>query len=70
MKTTLKKVLIAGLASLLCSLSLLSCGGVSLRPGAEGLYDKDHNVSYSHASPVYVSFCIVLLVFSRHKLLE
>ncbi len=53
MKITLKKALIAGLASLLCSLSLLSCGGVSLRPGSEGLYDKDNNVSYSHASPVY-----------------
>ena len=53
MKLTFKKALIAGLASLLCSVSLISCGGVNLRPGAEGLYDKDNQVSYSHASPVY-----------------
>ena len=53
MKINVKKALIAGLASLLCSVSLVSCTGVKLQSGENGLYDKENDISYSHASPVY-----------------
>ncbi len=53
MKSILKKTLLVGLASLFCALSLASCGGVHIKPGDKGLYDKKNDVSYYHVSPVY-----------------
>jgi hypothetical protein len=53
MKSTLKKSLLVGMASLFCALSLSSCGGVHIKPGDNGLYDQKNNVAYYHVSPVY-----------------
>ncbi len=53
MRSILKKSLLVGFASLLCALSLSSCGGVHIKPGDKGLYDKKNDVSYYHVSPVY-----------------
>ena len=53
MKSTLKKSLMVGFASLLCALSLSSCGGVHIKPGDNGLYDQKNDVSYYHVSTVY-----------------
>lgn len=48
----LRKALTAGLAALLCALSLASCKA-TLKPGENGLYDKQTQITYSHASTVY-----------------
>ena len=48
----LRKTLTVGFAVLLCALSLASCK-TTLKPGENGLYDKQSNVTYSHASTVY-----------------
>lgn len=56
MDTTLKKVLLVGVASLLCAASLLSCskGDVHLKSDDKhGLYNTKTKISYSHAAPVY-----------------
>lgn len=49
---TLRTLLTAALALLLCLMTLASCG-VTLEPGEEGLYDEDNQLYYSHASTVY-----------------
>ena len=57
MKSTLKKALLLGLASLLL-ISFTSCK-VNLQSGANGLYDKQHDVTYCHASPVYEAISLL-----------
>lgn len=51
MKSTVKKALLLGLAALML-ISMSACK-VNLQSGANGLYDKQHDVTYCHASPVY-----------------
>lgn len=58
MKSTLKRTLLTGLAAILLLLSLASCK-VNLQSGANGLYDKQHDISYCHASPVYEAISLL-----------
>lgn len=58
MKYTLKKALLLGLSSLLLLTSLTSCK-VNLQSGDNGLYDKQHGISYCHASPVYEAISLL-----------
>ena len=48
----IRKTLTVALAALLFALSLASCKA-TLKPGENGLYDKQSKVTYSHASTVY-----------------
>ena len=48
----IRKTLTVALAVLLFALSLASCKA-TLKPGENGLYDKQSKVTYSHASTVY-----------------
>lgn len=48
----IRKTLTVALAALLCALSLASCKA-TLKPGENGLYDKQTQITYSHASTVY-----------------
>ena len=62
MNITLKKALLAGLASLLCAASVISCakGDVNLKSDEKhGLYNAKTKVSYSHAAPVYEATSLV-----------
>ena len=52
MRSTLKKALLVGVATLLFATSATACG-VNLRSGEHGLYDEKNDVSYTHASPAY-----------------
>ena len=58
MRSTVTKAFLLTLALLLLSLSLASCK-VTLKPGEDGLYDKQNNVTYSHASTVYEATALV-----------
>ncbi len=58
MKSTLKKILLIGLSSLLLLTSLVSCK-VNLQSGDNGLYDKKNHISYCHASPVYEAISLL-----------
>lgn len=55
---SLKKSLLILLAVLLCALSLASCK-TTLKPGDKGLYDKQKDITYSHASTVYEATALV-----------
>ena len=62
MNTTLKKLLLVGMASLLCAASMVSCstGSVKLKSHEEhGLYNAKTKISYSHAAPVYEATSLV-----------
>ena len=48
----LKKSLLILSAILLCAMTLVSCK-TTLKPGDKGLYDKQNDITYSHASTVY-----------------
>ena len=48
----IRKTILVSLAALLCMLSLASCKA-TLKPGENGLYDKQTQITYSHASTVY-----------------
>ena len=48
----IRKTLTVALTALLLALSLASCKA-TLKPGENGLYDKQSKVTYSHASTVY-----------------
>ena len=54
----LKKSLLILLALLLCTLSLASCK-TTLKPGDKGLYDKQKDITYNHASTVYEATSLV-----------
>lgn len=58
MKSAIKKALVIGLTSLLCTVSLVSCK-VNLQSGDNGLYDKKNDISYCHASPVYEAISLI-----------
>ena len=58
MRSPLKKALLLGLSSLLLLASLSSCK-VNLQSGANGLYDKQHDIAYCHASPVYEAISLL-----------
>ena len=55
---SLKKSLLILLAHLLCVLSLASCK-TTLKPGDKGLYDKQKDITYNHASTVYEATSLV-----------
>ena len=48
----IRKTILVALAALLCALALASCKA-TLKPGENGLYDKQTQITYSHASTVY-----------------
>lgn len=48
----IRKTALVALAALLCALTLASCKA-TLKPGENGLYDKQTQITYSHASTVY-----------------
>ena len=54
----LKKSLLILSAVLLCTLSMVSCK-TTLQPGDKGLYDKQNDITYSHASTVYEASALV-----------
>ena len=54
----LKKSLLILSAILLCTLSMASCK-TTLKPGDKGLYDKQNDITYSHASTVYEASALV-----------
>lgn len=56
--SSVKKLLLLGLTSVLVALSLSSCK-VTLQSGSNGLYDKANDISYNHASTVYEAIALV-----------
>ena len=54
----LKKSLLILSAILLCATTLVSCK-TTLKPGDKGLYDKQNDITYSHASTVYEATSLV-----------
>ena len=56
--SSVKKLLLIGLTSVLVALSLSSCK-VTLQSGSNGLYDKANDISYNHASTVYEAIALV-----------
>ncbi len=58
MKSTFTKVLLLTLSGILLLLSLASCK-VTLQPGDNGLYDKQNEITYNHASTVYEASALV-----------
>lgn len=56
--THFTRILLITLSVLLTALSVSGCG-VTLKPGENGLYDKENEVSYVHASTVYEAIALV-----------
>ena len=52
------RIITAALCLILLLSTMASCG-VTLKPGENGIYDKQNKISYVHASPVYEAVALV-----------